>query len=223
MLNGISSMGHDTLLMTVYTVTGTSPGDIVPKVTISWDSRTGLWGFWTTTVNSLEYFPLMAFTKRTGGQNATVSARTGEGIMYNGDIINITDSLVPVDTVGGSAGVYADGVYEDDVYVGTSVATGENIPVIIRTGMQHGGTRKYKFQNSLSIITENLSSGKTMTVKMADEQNATFDTHGTIDLSQERKEIHQGGRFTKRNFQFEYTGDEQIYIDECELDLSGGL
>ena len=220
-LNGISSMGHDTILMTVYTLTGAAPGEIDPKITISYDSRTGLWGFWKTTVNSQTYFPLMAWTKRTGGQNPTVAARTGEGILYNGDIINVNDNLVPVDSLLGS-GVYEDGVYETDIYLKTDTS-GDDIEMVIRTGMQWADTRKYKFQNSLTIISENMSSGKLLTVKMSDEDNASFVEHGTIDMSVPRKELHQGGRFVKRNFQFEYTDDEQLYIDECELDVVGGL
>ena len=220
---GLSSLGNDTLLMTVYALTGASPGEILPKITLSYDSFTQLWGFWCTQIDGLSCFPLMSFTKRTGGQNATVSARTGEGIMYNGDIININDNLVPVDTVAGSDGVYVAGVYEVDVYVSSTASTGTNIQVIIRTGMQDFGTRQYKFQNSETIIAEETESAQTLTIKHADEKNSNFDSGETIDLTDERKELHQGGRFTKRNYELEYSGNEQIYIDEFDVDVQAGF
>lgn len=221
-LNGFAAMGHNTLILTVYTITGSSPGDIVPKESIVLDELTGFLSFWDTAVAGLSEFPCMAFTKRTGGFNATAAARTGEGIMHNGDIFNINDNLVPIDTLLGSDGVYAADTYEVDIYVATSTSSGENISAIIRTGQQSFGTYTYKFENSLQLTMENLSAGETMTVKTSDNVNSNFITYGTLNLDQERKEIHVGGRFVKRNYQLEYSGAEQFFIDAMDVDVDGG-
>ena len=220
-LNGISAMGNDTVLFTMYTLTGPSPGAIDPKLTFSYDVTNGIIGFWNTSLNSLDTFPLVAFTKRTGGQNATEAARTGEGILYNGDIINIQDRLIPVDTLLGG-GVYEDGVYEVDIYAFTQDSR-LNIPITIRTGLVDGGIREYKFQNFEYIIMEKTKNLQTMTVKHSNESSVDFDSGIAIDVSQDRKEAWQGGRFMKRNYQLEYSGDEQIFMEEFHADLQGGV
>ena len=220
-INGISAMGNDTILFTIYTLTGTSPGTIVPELTFSFDTTNGVIGFWNTPLNSIDTFPLIAFTKRTGGQNATDSARTGEGILYNGDIINIQDRLTPIDTLLGS-GVYEDGVYETDTYVVTQ-DSGTNIPITIRTGLVDGGVREYKFQNSEYVVMEKTKNAQTLTVKHSNESSVDFDSGSSIDVSQDRKEVWQGGRFMKRNYQLEYSGDEQIWLEEFHADLGAGL
>lgn len=222
-LTGIQMMGHDIIIMTVYTLTGASPGEIVPRVSIAMDTTTGLWGFINTVVNSHTMFPLMAWTKRTGGHNATVAARTGEGIFYNGDIININDKLIPIDTLLGSSGIYVDGVYEVGIYIGTSSASGENIPLVLRTGLVDGEYNGYKYQNSLNVEMENTQSSQTLTVKKSDEETSNFDTGRTVDTSTTRKEIRQGGRFIRRNYQLEYSGDEQIFAKAIDVDLEAGL
>lgn len=225
-LNGWSAMGHDTVILTVYTLTGAAPGSIVPRISLSYDSVTGLWGFCNTTLNDHSYFPIMAFTKRTGGQNATVSARTGEGIMHNGDIFNVNDNLIPIDTLLGSDGVYESGVYETDVYVGVSADNGVNIPVTIRTGMNDGGIRGFKFQNFEYLMMEKTSNSQTVTVKHLDENDdedtGEFDAGVGIDISKVKKETYQGGRFSKRNYQLEYSGDEQIFMESFSADLEPG-
>ena len=222
-MTGLSMMGHDTIILTVYTLTGTSPGEIVPKVSIAMDTVTGFWGFIKTVVNGHTTFPLMAWTKRTGGQNATVSARTGEGIFYNGDIVNINDKMIPIDTLLGSAGIYEDGIYEPDIYVGSTTDSGENIDVIMRTGLVDGQTSTYKFQNAENVAMESTASSQTLTIKHSDEVTNSFNTGKTIDASKTRKEIRQGGRFIRRNYQLEYSGDEQAFFEALDLDLSKGI
>ena len=217
---GLSAMGHRTLLITIYTVTGAAPGVIVPKLTLSYDSQTQLWGYWETTLNSNTVFPLMSWTRRTGGHNETVAARTGEGIMHNGDIIEINDDFIPVDTLLGVA-VYVTDVYEVDLYAVTS-DSGTNISSKIRFGLFDGETSAYKFQNRLTVEMENTPSTKSLTVKHSDESTNSFDSGNNIDTSLDRKELHQGGRFMKRNYQIEYAGDEQFFIESLDIDVEAG-
>lgn len=225
-LNGWSAMGHDTIIMTIYVLTGTSPGEIVPKVSFSYDSITGLWGFCKTAVNGHEYFPIMAFTKRTGGQNATVSARTGEGIMYNGDIFNVNDKLIPVDTLLGSNGVYEADIYDTDVYVGAASDVGTNIDMVLRTGMVDGGIRGFKFQNYEFITMDRTENNQTLSVyhldENDDEDSGVFELASEIDTSTVKKESYQGGRFARRNYQLEYSGNEQVFLEGFGADLEAG-
>jgi len=221
-LNGISMMGNDVLIMTVYTLTGT-PGTILPKISFSFDTKKGIWGIINTSVNGHTTFPLMAWTKRTGGQNATIAARTGEGILYNGDIISINDNLIPVDTLLGNDGVFVTGVFEIDVFVGQTTNSGTNIPIKIRTGLQDGGTINYKFQSKETIVMESTATVQSLTIKHSDEEADNFDTGNVVDISLQRKEVYQGGRFIKRNYQLEFSGDEQIFIENVDVALQVGL
>ena len=218
---GLSAMGHRTLLVTVYTLTGATPGVINPAITLSYDSQTSLWGFWNTAINSNVTFPLMAWTKRTGGYNAATAARTGEGILYSGDIIEINDDFMPIDTVLGVA-VYESGIYEVDIY-SVSSDVGTNISSIIRFGLFDGETSAYKFQNKLTIEMEDTLTTQSLTVKHSDESTNNFDSGNNIDTTLVRKELYQGGRFMKRNYQVEYAGDEQFFIESLELDVVVGL
>lgn len=221
-LNGVSMMGHDTLIMTIYTLTGAAPGEIDPKISFCYDSVTGQWGFIDTPLNSLTTFPLMAFTKRTGGQNAVEAARPGEGIFYNGSIFSVNDKLIPIDTLLGDDGVYEDGIYESDIYVSAASDVGSNIPITIRTGIVDGEIRGYKFQNSETVMMESTEESQTLTVSHSDETSNDFIVSGTIDTSEDRKETYAGGRFVKRGYQLEYAGSEQIFIEKFQADLEAG-
>ena len=218
---GLSAMGHRTLLVTIYTLTGVAPGEISPKSTLSFDSLTGLWGFWKTDLSSNTTFPLISWTKRTGGQNETTAARTGEGLMFNGDIIELNDDFIPIDTVLGSS-IYEEGIYETDIY-SVSSDIGVNISSVIRFGLTDGGVSVYKFQNKESIVMESTSSPQTLTVKHSDELTSNFNGGQPIDTALDRKEIYQGGRFMKRNYQIEYSGNEQFFIEAIDVELSAGL
>ena len=221
-LNGLSAMGNDTLLFTIYNLTGASPGTVEPKYTFAYDTATNITGFWNTPLNSHISFPLMAFTKRTGGQNATESARSGEGILFNGDIINVNDKLIPIDTVLGGDGVFEDGVFENDVFVSSASDVGSNIPITIRTGLIDGEIPGFKFENSFFLLGEKTASSQIMTVKVSNEEMDNFGAGREIDMSSVRKELYAGGRFNNRNYQLEYSGNEQIFLKGAGADVEGG-
>lgn len=222
-LSGLQMMGHDILIMTVYSLTGASPGEIVPKISFSYDAFTQRWEFFNTAVNSHTTFPLMAWTKRTGGQNATTAARSGEGIFYNGDIINVTDKLIPIDTLLGSAGIYEADIYEADIYLSSTEDSGTNISTTMRTGLKDAGFNGYKTQKSMNVEMETTDSSQTITIKKSKEKTDDFDTGVTIDTSRTRKEKRGGGRFIRCNYQLEYSGDEQFWIKALDCDLEKGL
>ena len=89
--------------------------------------------------------------------------------------------------------------------------------------MLDGETSAYKFQNRETVEMENTVNSQTLTIKHSDESSNDFDAGNTVDTSNTRKEVHAGGRFMKRNYQLEYSGDEQIYIEALDIDLSIGL
>ena len=70
---------------------------------------------------------------------------------------------------------------------------------------------------------ENTAATQIITLKHSDETVSTFDSGNTIDTSLDRKEVYQGGRFSKRNYQLEYSGDEQIFLEALDIDVSAGL
>jgi hypothetical protein len=223
LLNGFTFMSHDVIIINIYTLTGASPGQVVPKESFCIDTRTKQEGFISTNVNSHVYFPLMAWTKRTGGQNATTAARTGEGIFYNGDILNINDNIIPVDTLLGSDGVYAEGVYEVDIYTSISESAGENIPLIVRTGLFDGETSGYKFQSRETIEAESTLTSQILTITHSDEVSNSFNTGNTVDLVDDRKEVHECSRFMKRNYQLDFSGNEQVYLESIDVEVEAGL
>lgn len=219
--SGLTAMGHSILIMTAYVLDASS--QILPKLTITYDSVTKQWGFWKTSINGINNFPLMAWTKRTGGHNKTVSPRTGEGIFYNGDIVNIKDNLIPVDILSGVDGVFESGVFESGVFEDAVPDSGNNIDTIIRTGLIDGDVSAYKFQNRETVEMENTPSSQTLTIKHSDEESSNFDSGNIIDTSDDRKEVYAGGRFMKRNYQIEYSGNEQFFIEYLDADIEAGL
>lgn len=220
--SGFSMMGNRTLITTAYVLSGTN---ILPKISLFHDETTGQWGFIETAVNSHTTFPLMGWTKRTGGQNETVAARTGEGIFYNGDLITVNDRLIPVDTLLGYS-VFEAGVFETGVFSQT-LDVGSNIAIKIRTGLQdfdtqQGGGDKYKFQSKEALNAESATASQTVTIKHADENSSSFDSGRTVDISNDRKEIFAGGRFMKRNYQIQYSGDEQVFLKTIDVPVRYG-
>ncbi len=222
-MSGVSAMGNNTLLLTIYILTGAAPGTITPKLTLSYDAVTKKWGLWDTTLNNHTGVPIMASTKRTGGHNKTVSARPGESILANGDIFTVNDKFVPVDTVLGAGGIYEAGIYEIDIYAESASDVGDSIEMLIRTGLTDGQIRNCKFQLSASMLMESTKNSQTLTIKHSDESSNNFGTGRTIDLSLDRKELYQGGRFIKRNYELSYSGNEQIFIEKFDVDVEVGV
>jgi hypothetical protein len=217
-LCGIGSQGGDVLIVNIYNLNGS--GNISPALTLSYNQ--GLWGFWSTTINSNTLFPLMAWTKRTGGENSSNAARTGQGIFHNGDIVALNDKMIPVDTRLAFDGVFEPGVFEADVFVASASDIGNNIESELRLGLQDAGHYGWKFQNFEFVRMESTESSQTLTIKHSDESSNNFGTGNTIDTSDTRKEIYQGGRFLKRNIQLEYAGNEQIFLEAYGADIEGG-
>ncbi len=218
-MTGFSAQGRPLVILHIYVLTG---GNVDPKETLLLDPLTKKWGFIRTTINGNTLFPAMALSRRTGGQNATVKARITEGIMNNGDIFNIVDNDSPIDTLLASSGVFESDVFEPGIFDAGSGGSSANIDMVIRTGMQDFGYRGQKFQNFEYVELEDTAASQTLTVKHSDESIDSFGTGETVDLSQTRKEIYAGGSFVRRNYQLEYSGNEQIAIEGFGADVEPG-
>ncbi len=199
--SGLSAQGHIFYILTIYT----TPSDIVPDITLVYDDTTALWGEWETSINDITKFPLVAWTKR---QDAD---RYGEGVLVNGDIISLNDDLLPQDTL--LASIYVDDGYIDDGYITESGAVGTSITMKSRTGMFDGGTTEYKYPTGLRVIANSMS--QDVTVRWADEENV-FNAGYTLDLSTKDK-LTRLGRFERRNFEVEYSGDASIKLEGVEV------
>lgn len=220
---GLNAQGHLLYVLTMYSLTEAATPAISPEKTLIFDTMNRLWGVWTTAINNHTHFPLMAWTKRTGGFNATVSARAGEGILSNGDVITLGDNMIPLDTILGFTGYFEAGYITTTYFSLASPDTSTPIPINIRTGAYDGGTKKLKFQRAVKPNIDETVNPQDLLLQWSTstEQDGTFTTGRMLDTSR-RDVARRGGKFTKRNYQLSYSGDEQLYIDDIELDVDLG-
>jgi len=208
--SGLSGQGHVYYTLTLYT----TPSDIVPAITLVYDDLTGLWGPWTTTVSDHTLFPLVAWSKREG-----ISERFGEGIMSNGDLISVNDSLNSQDTYQGATYVTTD--YVQSGYVQKTADTGVVIDMVSRLGMYDGGTNKFKYQTEYRHVGDTTDASQTLTLKWSDENNSSFTTGKTTDTTKYQK-MTRCGRYRRRNHELSYSGTERIRIEALEGEAEVG-
>lgn len=208
--SGLSGKGRVYYVITLYT----TPANNDPVLTLVFDALTGLWSEWETTVNSLTKFPLIGWTRRGGD-----SERFGEGILMNGDLISVNDNLLPNDTLLGA--VYVEDGYVADDYVGGSADTGTAITLRSRLGMWDAGTNKHKYPVDIRTVGDFTEASQTLTIKWADENNNSFNTGRSLDISKYQK-AHRLGRFRRRNYEIETSADEQVRIEGLETNLTVG-
>lgn len=185
-LSGFTSGQREFLFLTLHN----TPADIVPTETLVYSSKRTMWGFWDVQIPDVDKFPLVDWMPST-------RTRAGEGILTNGDLVTVLDDFNPQDTVG-SQRVYEVGVYETGVYSATG-GSGTPIPFEIITGVITGGTPRRKRMGDLWSIHTPTDASEDLTVSFADEQNTTYETHGTIDASDSDARLNRGGSFRRRN------------------------
>ena len=62
---------------------------------------------------------------------------------------------------------------------------------------------------------------QTLTIRHSNEVTASFNTGRTVDTSK-RQLLKSGGRFVERNYQLEYSGNEQFFMRYLEVDIEEG-
>jgi len=202
--SGFSASGHIFYVLNVYL----TPSDSEPTISLVYDDTTGLWGEWTTTVNSLTKFPLMAWSTRNGTQS-----RYGEGILFNGDLITINDNFVPSDTL--LASTYVTTGYVATGYVLESSESGTAINLNVRTGQSDGGDDVKKTLPNLRHVADKTTTSQNLTIKWAKENNASFTSGKTIDTSKFQR-LNRLGSFRRINFELDYTGTEVLRLEALE-------
>lgn len=202
--------GHRTFyIITFYRIV---MGVIQSTVSLAFDGIS--WGIWESALCDCNKFPLIGWTIRSGSD-----ARSGEGILSNGDLLTITDDFVPVDTLLATA--YIEDGYIQDGYHTQTGGTGENIEMIVRTGPFDGETNHWKFGHTMEVVGDETENSLTATIKWANGNSLDFNTGRTINLSKKQK-ITRLGRFKRRNHEVVFDITEQYRIEALELELTEG-
>lgn len=204
---GLSGQGHIYYTLTLYQ----TPSDVTPFITLVFDDLTGLWSEWYSTVNDMTKFDLIAWTKRGGA-----SERFGEGIIANGDLISVNDSLGAQDTLLGAT--YVTTGYVAVGYVKNTSDTGTAIDMKSRTGMMDLGSNAWKYPTEYRFVGDETANTQTLTLKWSNENNLAFNTGRTMDTSKYQK-ITRCGRFKRRNHEAIYAGTDRIRIEAIEGDV----
>jgi len=187
-------------------------GLVEPIISLCFDGTS--WGCWCSDLAPQSRFPLIGWTIRSGS-----SARSGEGILTNGDLITISDDFNPVDTLLATSYI-ASGYIASGYYV-SSGGTGANIEMEVRTGPFDGDTNHWKFGHRLEVVGDETESQVNATIKWADGNSVNFNAGRTIDLSQ-KQAITRLGRFKRRNHSIVIDAAEQYRIEALEIELTEG-
>lgn len=210
--SGFVAQGHRFYILTIYSVST----DINPGITLIYDFIAGLWYEWVTTLGGNSNFPIIDWSLR-AGQNI----RFGEGIMSDGDVVQINNDFTPQDTVASSIYV-TPATYVEADYITDSGATGTALTMRIRLGQYDGGSNTNKFMYNLRPRMNKTTDSSTMTIRFAEDNNDTFTDVGTFDTRHQYNNIRRCGRFNRRNIELEFSGSEQIWIESVEASIKPG-
>jgi hypothetical protein len=97
---------------------------------------------------------------------------------------------------------------------------GSNFTVSIVTDNYDFGSPIAKFQTGLWIIGDNTTG--TLEVSEADDDYTTFNTARSIDMTQTRKFLGEGGMFYQRAYKLEYTQNAALRLQKMSLALDMG-
>jgi len=203
--SGFTSQKHSFYVMTMYVVpSGTDP--IISEVSFTYDDTATVWAIWETALTELSSYggiPLINWTER-----SAAVPRTGEGILINGDIVELVDSFSPFDSVGGSLYVF-DGYVEAN-YVESVPRSGTSIILSSKIGKQDQETTSDKFMYSIELDGDITPTSQTAYIGWTDGADPEIMTNNRpIDLNK-RGKITRCGSYYRRTFEFSYSGDEKI-------------
>lgn len=98
----------------------------------------------------------------------------------------------------------------------------EDFSVVFRTKKMDFGTNHNKFMSSLTIWADRAPFVGSIDVETTDNDYVTYSTPRTLNLSHERPNGQQWGRFRNRAFRFTYTEDAPLKIRKIEIDFNMG-
>jgi hypothetical protein len=110
-----------------------------------------------------------------------------------------------------------------DVYVLDITGTSDNgapIDFRIRTRNWDGGTNREKFQGSLDVVGDKVSS--TGLIRYSDDDFQTYTRFKRVDLSLRRPRTTRGGSFSRRAVEFRHTLSAKVGISALEADIEMG-
>ena len=120
-----------------------------------------------------------------------------------------------------SGAVYVDDDYVDDGYVLETQSIGTPIAMTSRIGMFDGGSNRYKYPESLRFVGDRTPTSQTLSISWSDENNTSFGTARSQDMSINSKE-HRLGRFQRRNHQAAYSGTDKTWVEALEMVVEVG-
>ena len=203
--SGFTAGGRAYYLLSIYTIQG---GVVSTDVTYVYGDG---WGEWELAQTGIDDFPLMGWTSATTNQ-------AGEGMLSNGDLVNVIDSFIPIDTT--EATVYVTTGYVTTGYVQDSGGTGDNIYMEIITGQGDSSTLETKFADRLRVVSTPTDASQNITVQWSDEGNNNYNSGRTIDLSNPKNKLNRCGSYKIRNYKLSYEGSEQVEIEGIEVQVS---
>ena len=212
--SNITCCGFTTGKRTFFMMTFYRPGTdtIDPSITLVFDGMS--WGVWETELTGLTKFPLIGWTIRSGS-----TARSGEGIMANGDLVTSNDNFIPSDSL--LASNYILDAYVKDGYYASTGAGGTDITMIVRTGPFDGDTNHWKFAHVLEIVGDETESIVTALIKWADGNSVNFNAGKNLNLYRKQK-LTRMGRFKRRNHEVVISIPEQYRIEAIDLEFTEG-
>lgn len=202
--SGVTASGRSFYLLTILS-------DDKPVTTLVYDDAAGLWGCWEVESGP---FPLVSWSIRT-----SVLPRFGEGIMYDGRLFTLSDSLAPFDSVRGSN--YAAEDYFAEDYALVTASSGAQFPMKVRLGQNDFGTDSKKFLSQLRVIADRTEESVPCGVSWADERTGEFTSKRVVDLSTYQA-LHRLGSCRRRNFAVEVDAHEQVWLEALEVTTEVG-
>ena len=206
-----TAQGHTMYFLTFYYV---PDGDPVPTQTIVYDTVTQLWYIWKTTLAGNTHFPLVDWDNRNAAQT-----ETGRGLFVNGDVITFTDNMVPVETSTGA--LYVAAGYVAGGYVQTFSNTEAPLTLKVRSGLMDHDDDFWKFNSSIKPVHNKTNTSYNATIRWSNEKSSGFNSGRTIDTSLDSK-VWRCGRFRQRNYEFEYSGEEQLRFRKFKVNYRTG-
>ncbi len=208
--SGLSAQGHVFYTLTLHS----TPGNILPEITLVFDDVSRLWGEWKTVLGGHSTLPLVDWTVRRG-----IISRYGEGVLSNGDLVTINDDLTPNDSLL-EFSLVEDGIVEIGI-LESNTGSGSPLTMKIRLGHFDGNTDNKKFLSELRPVCNKTVAPQNLIVRWASENNNSFSAGRVIDMSKFNR-IKRIGCFRRRNHEIEYSGAEVIRLRRLEGQLSLG-
>ncbi len=83
-------------------------------------------------------------------------------------------------------------------------------------------SRDWKYCHQLRYVGDSTAGTNNMTFKWSDDNNKSYSTGRTIDISSSLNKLTRLGRFKSRSFEATFSGDEQIRFEGIDLDITEG-